>query len=171
MISPWSRPTTVFYTVAPTDGAEPEAINLGYEGFAGAEWLADGKGIVCVGPRDLKAHPDKDRLSSLYTIDLATGTAKVLLAEAGTNYGSPVPSPDGKWIAFSMTTGGEFSFEQAMAAIVTVGGDKVRVLAPDLDRSVTNLKWHPDSSAVYFTSADRGRFPPLPLRAGAKRRS
>ena len=148
-----------FYTVAATDGAEPVAINLGYEGFAGAEWLADGKGIICTGPRDLKAHPDRDHLSSLYVIDAATGAAKVLLEEPGCNYAEPTPSPDGQWIAYTVRTGGEFTFEQVMVAVVPAAGGAPKMLTADLDRSVTGLKWSPDSKFVLFTAADRGRFP------------
>ncbi len=148
-----------FYSAAAIDGAEPAAINLGYEGFAGAEWLADGKGIVCTGPRDLKAHPDRDRLSSLYTIDLATGQAKVLLEQPGCNYDSPLPSPDGKWIAYTVRTGGEFTFEQVMVAVVPAAGGTPKVLTADLDRSAGGLKWSPDGKFVLFTAPDRGRFP------------
>ncbi|HEY0863849.1 MAG TPA: S9 family peptidase [Lacunisphaera sp.] len=161
-----------FYTVAATDGAEPAAINLGYEGFAGAEWLADGKGIVCTGPRDLKAHPDRDRLSSLYTIDVATGAAKVLLEEPGCNYDSPLPSPDGQWIAYTVRTGGEFSFEQVMVAVVPAAGGTPKVLTADLDRSASGLKWSPDGKFILFTAADRGRFPlyRIPLAHGDTQR-
>lgn len=150
---------TRFYTVAATDDAEPAAINLGYEGFAGAEWLADGKGVVCTGPRDLKAHPDRDRLSSLYMMDIATGAAKVLLEEPGANYDNPLPSPDGKWIAYTLRTGGEFTFEQVMVAVVPAAGGTPRVLTADLDRSANGLKWSPDGKFILFTAADRGRFP------------
>jgi dipeptidyl aminopeptidase/acylaminoacyl peptidase len=148
-----------FYTVDAREGAEPQAITLGYEGYAGAEWLADGKGVVCVGPRDLKAHPDRDRLSSLYTIDIATGAAKVLLEEPGNSYGNPVASPDGKWIAYAVRTGGELSFNQPMVAIMPPGGGTPKVLTPDLDRAVAGLKWSSDARFVYFTAPDRGRFP------------
>lgn len=148
-----------FYTVAAAEGAEPEAITLGYEGFADAEWLADGKGIVCTGPRDLKAHPDRDRLSSLYTIDLASGAAKVLLEEPGANYDNPLPSPDGKWIAYTVRTGGEFTFEQVMVAVVPAAGGTPKVLTADLDRSAGGLRWSPDGKFILFTAPDGGRFP------------
>ena len=117
-----------FYNVAAQEGAEPEAISLGYEGYTGAAWLADGKSIVCVGPRDSKLHPDRDRLSSLWVIETATGRAKVLLEEPGCNYSEPVASPDGKWIAYAVRTGGELSFEQTMVAIVQASGGTPKVL-------------------------------------------
>lgn len=153
------RDYSQFYTVAANDGAEPEAITLGYEGYTGAGWLADGKSIVCVSPRDPKLHPDRERLSSLYVIEVATGTARVLLAEPGCNYAGPVASPDGKWIAYAVTTGGELSFDQAMLAIIPAAGGAPKILTPNLDRAVTNLKWAPDSGRIYFTTASKGGFP------------
>lgn len=148
-----------FYTVEAREGAEPQAITLGYEGYAAGEWLADGKAIVCVGPRDPALHPDRERLNSLYVIETATGKAKVLLEEPGCSYAEPVASPDSKWIAYAIRPGGDFSFEQPMVAIVPAAGGTPKVLTPALDRSVANLKWAPDSQSVYFTAPDRGRFP------------
>ncbi|MDB6166477.1 MAG: peptidase prolyl oligopeptidase active site domain protein, partial [Lacunisphaera sp.] len=148
-----------FYVIEAKDGAEPDDVTMGYEGYANAEWMADGKNIVCTGPRKLDEHPDRSRFSSIYRIEVATGFSKVLLEEAGNNYGSPLPSPDGKWIAFTLTTGGEFSFEQAMVAVIPAEGGAVKMLSPALDRRAGNLKWATDSSAVYFTAASRGHFP------------
>ena len=147
------------YTIEARDGAEPVAVTLGYEGYAGAEWLTDGQGLVCTGKRKLDEHPDRSRFTSLYTIDLTTGAAKVLLEEPGINYASPLPSPDGKWIAFAVTPGGEFSFDQRSVAVVPVGGGKMQMLSAPLDRAAANLKWAPDSSAIYFTAPSRGHFP------------
>jgi dipeptidyl aminopeptidase/acylaminoacyl peptidase len=148
-----------FYRVAPQEGAEPATITLGYEGYADAGWLADGRSIVCVGPRDPKAHPDRDRLSSLYTIDVATGVARVLLEEPGCNYSAPATSRDGQWIAYTVRPGGELSFEQARVAILPAAGGTPKVLTPNLDRAATNLKWADDDKFIYFTAPDRGRFP------------
>jgi dipeptidyl aminopeptidase/acylaminoacyl peptidase len=104
-------------------------------------------------------HPDRDRLSSLYTIETATCVAKVLLEEPGCIYSEPVASPDGMWIAYVVRSGGELSFDQPMVAIVSSGGGKPKVLTPDLDRAVSNLRWSADGKSVYFTTPDRGGFP------------
>jgi len=150
---------TQFYIIDLREGAEPVAVTLGYEGYTGAEWLADGQSLVCLGPRKADEHPDRALFRSLYRLDVVTGAAQVLLEDAGSNYGSPTPSPDGKWIAFTLTPGGRFSFEQAMVAVVPVGGGEVRQLTPKLDRAAAGLKWSPDSRSVYFTAASNGGFP------------
>ncbi|HKB58007.1 MAG TPA: S9 family peptidase, partial [Lacunisphaera sp.] len=147
------------YIVEVKEDAEPEAVNIGYENYGAVEWLADGTGLVCTGPRKADEHPDRDRFDSLYLIDARTGLARVLLEEAGSRYANPIPSPDGKWIAYTLTTGGEFSFEQAMVAIVPASGGTPKMLTPNLDRNAGNLKWSPDSKQIYFTAPDRGRFP------------
>jgi dipeptidyl aminopeptidase/acylaminoacyl peptidase len=147
------------YVVEARNGAEPTAVTLGYEGFGNPEWMADGKTLVCVGPRKGSEHPDRDRLSSLYLIDVATGKAKVLLEEGGMNYGPAVPSPDGKWLAFPQRAGGEFTFEQPAVAVVPTNGGAVTTLTPELDRAVAGLAWSADSQFIYFTAADRGGFP------------
>jgi len=147
------------YTIEARDGAEPVRVTLGYEGFTHAGWSADGKSVVCIGPRQADEHPDRAMFRSLYRVDLATGAAQVLLEDAGSNYGSPVCSPDGRWIAFSLTPGGRFSFEQPMVAVMPAAGGEVRMLTPTLDRPVSGLKWSPDSRFIYFTAATNGGFP------------
>jgi dipeptidyl aminopeptidase/acylaminoacyl peptidase len=150
---------TQFYLVDAQGDGEPRPVAPGYEGYANPEWLADGKSIVCLGPRKLAVHTDRDRFNSVYLIDVASGGTKVLLAEEGVNYGETEPSPDGQWIAVTRTTGGEFSFDQAAVAVMPAAGGAPVDLTSALDRAAGNLTWSPDSKSIYFTAADHGRFP------------
>ncbi len=147
------------YVVDAREGAEPVAVKAGYEVYANAAWLPDGRSLVCTGPRQPTEHPDRARFNSVYLLEVATGLAKPLVEEPGCNYAEPTPSPDGQWVAFTLTPGGEFSFEQPMVAIVPARGGPQKILTANLDRAAQNLKWSADSSAVYFTAASRGHFP------------
>ena len=146
------------YVVEARAGATPEPVTTGYENYAGARWLADGKSLVCIGARLPGDQPDRPPFNHLFLLDRATGIARPLLEEAGSNYGEPTPSPDGKWIAYTQVTGGEFTFDQARVAIIPSAGGTPKILTLQLDRAATNLKWSPDGAAVYFTAADRGSY-------------
>lgn len=147
------------YTIEVRDGAEPKAVAPGFVAYTEAQWTADGAGIVCTGPRQLDEHPDRDRLSSLYLLDPATGAARVLLDRAEEDYGNPQPSPDGQWIAFTWRTGGVFSFDQPSVALLPTAGGEPRLLTRSLDRPANHLRWSADSSSVYFLTANEGTFP------------
>ena len=147
------------YVVDAREGAEPAAVSLGYEDYTNAAWMADGISLACTGRRKTDEHPDRSRFRSLFLLDLATGRARPLLEEAGNNYDNATPSPDGRWIAFTLRTGGEFSFDQPMVAVVPAAGGAPKVLTPVLDRAAENLRWSADSAAIYFTAPSRGHFP------------
>ncbi|HLP24495.1 MAG TPA: S9 family peptidase, partial [Acidobacteriota bacterium] len=72
---------------------------------------------------------------------------------------APQPSPDGQWVAFTVTRGQLFSYEQSAVGIVSARGGEPKILTRAQDRSATNLQWSADSSAIYYLVADRGRFP------------
>lgn len=147
-------------------GAEPRLVAPAFAARGTPAWLTDSRHVVCTVPRSPTEHPDRQRFRSLAVIDTTTSEIRTILDRADENYGDPAPSPDGRWIAFTLQTGGEFSFDQPKVALLPVGGGAVRVLSDQLDRSAQNLRWNRDASALYFTAASEGRFPlyriPLP---------
>jgi dipeptidyl aminopeptidase/acylaminoacyl peptidase len=153
-----SHPTQ-YFVVNVKDGDAAAIAGTEGERLTGAKWQADGNSVVAVGPRATGEKSDQDSFNSLYSIELATGKTHLLLGEAGTKYGEPTPSPDGKWIAYTSMDGGIFSFEQAAVAIIPIKGGTPKILTANLDRKATDLKWSRDSTAVYFTAADRGCYP------------
>jgi dipeptidyl aminopeptidase/acylaminoacyl peptidase len=138
-----------------------EAINLtpGYNGFSGGEWMGDGKSLVAVGARRLDEHPDRVRSFSLYRIDAAGGGATPFLAMPEHSLSDPTPSPDGNWVAFQATPGEASGYTQATVAVVAADGTGAKILTADLDRRAENLRWSPDSAAIFFTAANEGAFP------------
>lgn len=155
------------HVVEVREGAEPKPVALGYSGLGtgffgatGFAWMADSRRLACIGPRDLKEHPDRVRFRSLYLVDIDSGEARPLVARANENYGAPTPSPDGKWIAFTLTEGDPFtSFERAKVALIPAAGGPPEILTAKLDRDAQDLAWNPDSTAIHFTTPRNGRFP------------
>lgn len=147
------------FTIELREGAAPAAIAPAYVDYTEPAWLADGSGVVCVGPRHFDRNPERQHFRSIYSLALAGGAAKPLLAENGCNYNQPATSPDGKWLAYLLNPGGENSFVPPMVAVIPVGGGEPRVLTPLLDRAAGGLRWAADSSGIYFTAPSRGHIP------------
>lgn len=164
------------YLVEAREGAEPQPLALGYAnlgiaprfvGGPGFNWMPDGRSIACLAPRDPSLHPDRQLHRNLCLLDVETGSLRVLLDRAEENYANPTPSPDGKWIAYTVVRGDPVtSFDQASVAVIPADGGDPRVLSASLDREAQDLKWNPQVPAIHFTVARNGRFPmyrvPLP---------
>lgn len=141
------------------EGAEAKDLTPGFTSFSGPEWMADGRTIVCAAASDLAQHPDRVLTTSLYRIDATAGGAREFLQLPGHSVIAPQPSPDGKWVAFVVTRGQLFSYEQTAVGLVPAGGGEPRILTRAQDRSAGNLQWSDDSTTIYYLVADHGRFP------------
>lgn len=152
---------TQLYVLEDRADAEPKPLALAYESKGGAEWMPDNRRIIYVAPRDPALHPDRGLRSdnALFLIDVASGATTPLASENDRNYANPAPSPDGRWIACTVQTGGPFSFDLPKVALLPVAGGPAEILTASLDRSAGAPKWSPDSGAVYFTASSEGRFP------------
>jgi dipeptidyl aminopeptidase/acylaminoacyl peptidase len=140
-------------------GAEARDLTPGYASHGAPAWMADGKAIVCTGPRQPDVHPDRGEFRNLDLVDVTAGGAKVFVELDGYSLGDPMPSPDGKLVAFTATPGEIFSYGQAVVATVPAAGGVPILLTEKLDRSASGLQWTADSAAIYFTAADKGGFP------------
>jgi dipeptidyl aminopeptidase/acylaminoacyl peptidase len=74
--------------------------------------------------------------------------------------GAPRVSPDGKWVAYRAQLKPGFEADRWQLYVVPTSGDgkKISVTA-DLDASVLDYIWTPDSSRIYFTADDKGYVP------------
>jgi dipeptidyl aminopeptidase/acylaminoacyl peptidase len=141
------------------EGADAKDLTPGFVSYNGAEWMIDGKAIVCAAAADLATHPDRVLTSSLYLVDAAGGGVREFLKMPDHAVGAPQPSPDGKWVAFTVTRGQLFSYEQSAVGVAPANGGAPKILTRAQDRSANNLQWSADSAAIYYLVADRGRFP------------
>lgn len=160
---------TQLYVQDDREGAEARPLDLGFESKTAPEWLTDGRRIVALVNRDATQHPDRSRdQNQVILLDAETGARTVFAAADEVSYNHPTPSPDGHWIAFTVQTGGPFSFDQPKVAIQSTAGGTHRMLTASLDRAAGAPRWSADSAAIYFTAASEGAFPlyRVPLAGG-----
>jgi dipeptidyl aminopeptidase/acylaminoacyl peptidase len=157
-LSPDLSFTHLFVQEARED-AKATDLTPGYNGFAGAEWMADGRSIVCAGAKKLDEHPDRVTAFSLYQVDAAGGGVKCFADLKDFNLANATPSPDGQWVALTATPGEAFGYGQATVAIVPAAGGEPKLLTEKLDRNAGNLQWSADSRSIFFVAATNGGFP------------
>ncbi|MDR7484822.1 MAG: S9 family peptidase [Armatimonadota bacterium] len=154
------------WTVA-VDGGEPVRLTDGEFDHEFPAWLPSGREIVFVANRS----PDADFsfVRDLWAVDVQTRALRRLTRHAGPAT-SPVPSPDGRWVAFA---GHDFHAKSATNMGIWVvpgaGGDASNLTAA-FDRSVGNavgsdvritpqapsIAWTADGAGLVFYATDRG---------------
>src|SRR6478672_270756 len=126
----------------------------------------------------VKPLPRADLRSVLAAVDVATGTLRILLDEAGVNYFPGPVSPDGGTLAVvSETDTTPQQAPQVKLHLLDVSGEAGREdlepLAHGWDRWPHPEAWLPDGSALLVTADDDGASPVFSVRvaAGAARGS
>lgn len=156
---------THLFTV-PAEGGTPRQLTTGdwsvgfrfdrLAGDVGWDWTPDGRTIVVEGLNVPDSVADLSyRDASLYAIDVASGALRNLTPERGTWTG-PVVSADGRWVAFTGTPYGRYSYRVADLYLMPLAGGPIRRLSEGLDRDAEELRWAPDGSGIFFTAEDRG---------------
>jgi dipeptidyl aminopeptidase/acylaminoacyl peptidase len=150
------------------DGGDPARLTEGDFDHDAPAWLPNGREIVFVANRTPEA--DFSFVRDVWVQDVPTRALRQLTQHTGPA-ASPVPSPDGRTIAF---VGHDFHAKSAtnngIWIVPATGGQAVNLTA-GFDRSVGNAvgsdarlvpmfpapAWTPDGGAVIFFATDRGR--------------
>lgn len=140
-------------------------------------WSPDGRRIAFVSKRDTS---DVDRTDNwdVFVMDARPGAeARRLTTSPGEDNppgSSPLAwSPDGKYIAYLQGDAPKYyAYNQAELAIVPVAGGAPRVLAPALDRPVSDPQWTRDGRAILcLVTDDRSQYVArVDVASGAARR-
>ena len=140
--------------VVPADGGTARQLTDGDWNHNGAAWTPDGAEILFTSLRVEDAEHEW-RQSDIYSVNVASGTITRLTDRSGPD-GSPVPSPDGRLIAF---TGNDLTTDTYITPrlyVMNRDGSNVRMISDGFDRRGSGMIWADDGSGFYMTVRSEG---------------
>ncbi len=140
--------------VVSANGGAPRQVTSGDWDHSGGRWMPDGSALVFSANRI----PDEEyswRQSDIYSANVATGAIAQLTKRNGPD-GNPVPSPDGRYIAYSGYDSTDATWQDAALYVMNADGSNPRVLTAELDRSPSAMRWDAESRGVYFIAQNEG---------------
>jgi dipeptidyl aminopeptidase/acylaminoacyl peptidase len=130
--------------VVPASGGAPRRITFGGSDYTDPAWMLDGRNVVAI--RDG---------SEIVNIAVAGGEVRMLM-RAEARLAGPLPSPDGRKVAWLATTIRPSSYTIRRLWVMNADGSRAKVLAGELDRDPESPQWSSDSRTIYFLADDRG---------------
>jgi dipeptidyl aminopeptidase/acylaminoacyl peptidase len=140
--------------LVPADGGTPRQITSGDWDHGNATWMPDGRRLLVTSLRVEDAEYAW-RESDIYAIDVESGAVSQLTTRKGPD-GSPVPSPDGKLIAYTGYDSTDATWKDRILYVMNADGSNPRALTTEFDRSPGGIEWAADGSAIYFTAQNAG---------------
>lgn len=140
--------------MVPADGGTPRQLTTGDYNHNAPEWMPDGAELVFSGLRVDDAEYEW-RESEIYTVNIATGAIAQLTKRQGAD-SNPLPSPDGKFIAYVGHDFTDDTFYEQKLYFMNRDGTNVKEIASNWDRTPERLFWALDGKGIYFNASDRG---------------
>jgi dipeptidyl aminopeptidase/acylaminoacyl peptidase len=142
------------FVVSADGGAARQLTHGDFDHQGSPAFSADGKSVLVSANR----HADADFNpldSEIYRVDLADGSIHALTDRRGPDR-QPVPSPDGKHIAYLGFDDKQLGYQATQLYVMDSDGSHARSLTASLDRDAANPKWLADSKAIAFQYDDQG---------------
>jgi dipeptidyl aminopeptidase/acylaminoacyl peptidase len=103
--------------------------------------------------------------SELFLVPTAGGTSKKITTNPGSD-GTPIYSPDGKYIAYRSQLRGGYESDRFRLMLYERATGKITDVSPNFDRWVDSIAWSPDSKTIYLTAGNEGENPIYVLNIG-----
>ena len=101
--------------------------------------------------------------SDVFVVPAGGGAAKRITTNPGSD-GTPVYSPDGKYIAYRSQLRGGYESDRFRLMLYERATGKITDVSPNFDRWVDSIAWSPDSKTIYLTAGNEGRNPIYAVR-------
>jgi len=114
-------------------------------------WSADGTTLYT----SRTYQPDSDepwRTNTLYSIDIESSEETRILDDEYNIY-LPLPSPDGKWLAYIRRVVGITDIPMRLIVMSTDGSD-IRVVSDKYDREAVHWSWSPDNKLAFALASE-----------------
>ncbi len=142
--------------VVPAEGGTARQLTDGEWNHSGVAWSADGSKIFFTSHRsDDWDRPDNWQESEIYAVDVSTQRIRQLTDRRGPD-GGPMPSPDGRWIAFTAGDEHNDTYRNQRIYVMAPDGSGRRLISGDYDRQSGGMQWAPDASGLYFSVSREG---------------
>ncbi len=96
--------------------------------------------------------------TDVFIVPVAGGEPKKLTTNPGSD-GTPLYSPDGKYIAYRSQLRGGYESDRFRLMLYERSTGKITDLTPNFDRWVDSIAWSPDSKSIYLTAGNQGENP------------
>jgi len=143
----------------PVDGVDPATGVVGNTPtmpFGGGEdiaWAPDGSGVYFVAREAGKNEPTSTDLD-IYFSDLSGGAPTELTASNEAVDTAPMPSPDGKYLAYLAMARPGYESDRLVVQLRDLESGETRPLTQDVDLSFGSLSWTSDGRYLLATAAD-----------------
>ncbi|MEZ4586131.1 MAG: S9 family peptidase [Gemmatimonadales bacterium] len=142
--------------VVPADGGTARQLTSGPWNDNGVEWSPDGTEIYFTSYRAEDAdRPANWQESEIYAVRVTDGEIRRLTDHRGPD-GGPVPSPDGKLIAYVSGEEHHDTYRNQQIWVMNRDGSSPRKISGDYDRQSGGMQWAPDGSGLYFDVSREG---------------
>src|SRR3984885_6813160 len=142
------------FLVSADGGAARQLTHGDFDHQGPPAFTTDGTGILISANR--RADADYDPLDSeIYRVDLGDGSLHALTDRRGPDR-HPVPSPDGKHIAYLGFDDKQLGYQATQLYVMDGDGSHARSLTAALDRDAASPKWLADNKTLVFQYDDHG---------------